>query len=629
MFDAGEFRFKAYNKQCVLRMSPFIRTNEKEEQSAFAMLLLYIPWPKEGEENLLRGSDTAVQAFHEMKCNNQLPRHVLAQISCTEKSEELLNNIGAVVYTNTNGDEEVENKEDSEEGTEPDETMSDTNAVVVDDETGEVTGSMEICHDTEENIPVMESSESVHDAQVIPQHMYNYYSRYIDNQKATYMNKYVEENSSTDTSMHARNSSNDDETYKGKIPLPREQERAAALQQRVERLTVDQRTAYEAIKNHIMNGSDFEKEPILQFITGGAGVGKSEVLSCIIEMTRLHFGKCPGLYGSVLIMGPTGAAAHHVNGFTWQSVLLKGKKDTTKKNQSKFLSQQKAETLYEHIKGVKLIVLDEISMIAAESFEEISTRFCEAICTSILDAKERAKVKSKPFAGRPTIFCGDLYQLGCVGGTPIYYTTQLTTNALKGQRIWHQIKLYNNLTISTRFRQPTSTDTSVSITSAATTTNTTAPPSTNTSNSSSTDTTTFSPLETFLRGARTGRPHSRYIDYLNANQLCINYTDAYNKCNPKAIWLTSTNKEKDPINQFMYERLKEQGNYTMDVVALHTRNNCPNEHLTRKEKETYYAISTEKTAPVVLHLAIGTRVKIKENLGTQIGEYYYAIVLVS
>lgn len=652
MFDVGEYRFKASSKPVVLRMSPYIRTNEKEEQSAYAMLLLYVPWPKEGEENLLRGNDTAVEAFHQLREHNELPQHVLTQISCTEKSEELLNDIGAVTYTIPNNEEGVDHNNILNDDNEDDEIMSDANVVVVNEDTGDV--SIDSSGNNEDNTVIMTSLEdyaieSVDGMQVVPEHVYNYYSQYINNQNATYMNKYVEENSSSSTSTHARNSDVDDRSSAGRVPLPREEERKAALQQRVARLTNDQRAAYEAMKEYIVN-SERTEQTMLQFITGGAGVGKSEVLSCIIEMARLHYGKRPGLYGSVLIMGPTGAAAHHVNGFTWQSVCLKGKKDTTTRNQTRYLSQQKAETLYDRIKGVKVIVIDEISMVSSESLEEINRRLCEAVCTSIPDPKERAKINSKPFAGLPAIFCGDLYQLGCVGGTPVYYTTRLNTHAMRGQNIWRQINLYNNLKTSTRFHQTTHADTNSngstsgniatvpSIATAASTTtttiattNTTVPASVSMSSTTNNTNTPFSPLETFLRGARIGHPASHYIDLLNAQQLCINYVDAYSKCHPKAIWLTSTNKEKDPINKFMYERLKESGNYTMDVVAKHTRNNCPNEHLTRKEKEMYYAMCGTKTAPVVLHLAIGSRVKIKENLGTQIGKLctnYFSTIVV-
>lgn len=595
MFDVGEYRFKAYAKPHVLRMSPYIRTNEKEEDSAFAMLLLYVPWPAEGEANLLRGWNSAVEAFAALKDSGLLPGHVLTQIACSQRSEELLNDIGEVTYTKKNERNENEAEDSDEESSSNNSgDIDDVMDLVTDDETGAPCVSNET---SGEDVDITEiASEVVNnaqtsDVQVITQRQNNYYSQYIANQTATYLNNYMEQNCSSSSSMssntHNNSRDNHSSSSAGRVPLQNERERREALQQRVERLTEDQRRAYDSMSKVITSDEGWEEETAIQFITGGAGVGKSEVLKCIIEMTRLHFGKCPGLYGSVLIMGPTGAAAHHINGFTWQSVCLKGKDEKYKKNQSRYLSQSKAEKLYNHIKGVKWIVLDEISMIALEGVAEISTRFCEAICTSIADARWRAKIRSLPFAGIPTTFCGDLYQLSCVGGTPVYTNTKLNASAAKGHRIWRQIKLYHNLITSTRFSGGSNEDASL--------------------------------LERFLRGTRTGNPNNHYIDILNAQQLCVSYMDAYKKCDPNALWLASTHHEKDPINKFMYERLKVSNAYTMDVVAQHSRNDCPHEQMTKKEKETYYAKSGDKLAPILLRLAIGSRVKITENLGTQIG----------
>jgi len=77
MFDVVEYRFKAYDQPCVVRMSPYIRTNADDENSAHAMLLVYVPWPLEGESNLLRGCETAVEAFATLRKAEQLPLHLL------------------------------------------------------------------------------------------------------------------------------------------------------------------------------------------------------------------------------------------------------------------------------------------------------------------------------------------------------------------------------------------------------------------------------------------------------------------------------------------------------------------------------------------------------------------------
>lgn len=593
MFDVGAYRFKAHPQPCVLRMCPYIRTNEEEEDSAHAMLLLYVPWPEGGEENLLRGHDSAVAAFEALKNSNQLPTNVLTQIATFSKSDELLNDLGNIVHLDQNEIPDVDN--DGVSGDESD--VDGMNAItnddeLSDDEKDEVNETVSSDSETSNTLQIPDSNNNNSNdgtiaVQVISKARINYMKKFVQNETATFMNKYTEENSSNDiSSVRINDNGHNNCKNVGRIPLKDEQQRRQKLKERVNRLTTDQGRAYDAIMKFINSDDVDTMEGVIQFVTGGAGVGKSEYIHCIVEGTRLHYGKQPGLYGSVLIMGPTGGAAHNINGFTWQSVCLKGFDESSTYRRT-YLTQDKAETLYKQIKGVKLIVIDEISMVSLESLYEISTRICEAICTSIADPTERKKVRNKPFAGINTILCGDLYQLSCVGGTPIYSTSPQNMCAVRGQNIWRAIKLYHNFVTSTRFAHAPDASTS--------------------------------PLETFLTGARVGNPSSRSMSLLNT-RICLNYMDAYNKAHRNALWLCSTHAAKNPINKFMYDRLQAEGAYTMDIVAKHSRNDCPPEHMTKRERERHYAKGGK--VPVLLRLAIGSRVKITRNIATQIGMEY-------
>ena len=578
LFDVGAYRFKAHPKPCVLRMCPYIRTNEEEEESAHAMLLLYVPWPEGGEENLLRGHDSAVSAFEALKKSNQLPTNVLTQIATFSKSDDILNDLGDVVHLDQN---EMPEKNDDDSG-ESDSDVDGMNAIVdddalSDDEKDEVDLSESV------NPETLDNTGKATDVQVISSKQVKYLKKFVKNEVANYMNNYTQENSSDHVpSGNSISSSN----HNKRIPLSCEEQRRQKLEERVARFTPDQRRAFDVMMQKIkgINEDSGTMEAMIQFITGGGGVGKSEYINCTAEATRLHYGKQPGTYGSVLIMGPTGGAAHNINGFTWQSVCLKGF-DETSAYRHTYLTQDKAETLYQQIKGVKLIIIDEISMVSLESLYEISTRICEAICTSIADPAERRKVHKKPFAGMNTILCGDLYQLGCVGGTPIYSTYPQNMCAVRGQHIWRTIHSYHNFITSTRFAHVAGTNTS--------------------------------PLETFLTGARVANPSNRSMNLLNT-RICLNYMDAYNKAHRNALWLCSTHQAKEPINKFMYERLQAEGAYTMDVLAKHSRNDCPPEYMTKREREKHYAKGGK--VPVLLQLAIGSRVKITRNIAAQIGK---------
>lgn len=601
MFDVGEFRFKAYQKPVVLRMAPHIRTNETDEESAHAILLLYIPWPKDGEANLFRGEESAVSAFATLKSEGKVPKHVLTQIESTKHSEEMLNDLGDVAY---NDKEDGSNVGGNEEQVFDGDSDVDDMEVLMEDKvdpenvSGERRSGTAELESTYTTVTPATTTTAPEGVQFISKEQCTYYQQYIKQRTTMFLNQYMYDNTTmgstaagSTTSSSSSSNSRTNTNVTNRIPLENDAARSVALAEWLGKFTPDQTSAFNAMMPYIIH-----RKGIIQFVSGGAGVGKSKYIDCIVEKTRLHFGKQPGMYGSVLTMAPTGCSARNVGGFTWQSALGKNR-DKNKKDQLSFLSQQKAEEVYHRIKGVKLFIIDEISMVSLESLHEISTRICEAICSSISDRAERAAVMKQPFAGVPTIFVGDLYQLSCVGGTPLYATGKLNLCATAGQKIWRSIKLYHNLKTSTRFTLGQGNDSS--------------------------------PLESFLNGARIGNPSQRYITMLNT-QICINYTDACNKSDEKSVWLTSTHKEKEPINRFMFEKLKAKGAFHMDVLAKHTRSDCSNDNMTRQDRELYYSKIGKKKAPILLRLAIGSRVKVTQNLGTQVGMYYiifYLIVL--
>lgn len=457
-FDVGAYRFKAYPRPIVLRMAPYIRTNEDDEESAYAMLLLYVPWPREGEEYLLRGEASAVAAFQVLKTANKLPMHVLTQIDTFKKSEDILNDMGDAVYA---GQEIESDNEEVEHSGDDDGSISGDSQCEEGDIMGELEDSMRditVAHSGESSIDcavgddgelmqpesLLNESNDVKDVAIINRAQCMYFTQYIKEQIAICLTKYMQENTTCNTQSNSLNGNTSNMLQGNKIPVENEAERCAEFRERRERLTIDQAGAINTIEPCIKNPA--QNDGMIQYVSGGAGVGKSEYIKCSTEMTRLHYGKQPGRYGSVLILAPTGCSARNVSGYTWQSALGKGRNEKNQKDQYSFLKQQKAEEVYSHIKGVKLIIIDEISMVSLESLHEISRRICEAICTSVPDPKERSSINSKPFGGITTILCGDLYQLSCVGGTPIYSTGKLNKNAVAGQKIWRSIRSYHNFT---------------------------------------------------------------------------------------------------------------------------------------------------------------------------------------
>ena len=370
MFDVGAFRFKAHPKQTVLRMAPYIRTNEDDEESASAMLLLYVPWPAEGEQNLLRGSESAVCAFKALKCAGKLPIHVLHQIEISKKSEEVVNDIGDVVFNNRiEGSDDSEHEEGAERSDDRDEgsndgEFGDDDGCDVDDLENAMEG-IAVEEDETEDIDKndeLEANESVRHrcstgVQIITEHQCAYFKQFIKTRITAHLNQYMEENTITCVSgIDSGNQASSSNSMSGKVPVNNEAERQAVLNTKLDRLTVDQAGAITAIRPSITDKAPSQ----IQYVSGGAGVGKSEYIKCATEITRIFHGKQPGRYGSVLILAPTGCSARNVGGYTWQSALGRGRNEKAKKDQYAFLNQQKAQEVYNNIRGVKLIVIDGI-----------------------------------------------------------------------------------------------------------------------------------------------------------------------------------------------------------------------------------------------------------------------------
>ena len=63
-------------KDCVVNLCPYVPVNDSDERSCYSTLLVHIPWPSDGEEELLRGYDCAVEYLYDLKRNGDIPSYV-------------------------------------------------------------------------------------------------------------------------------------------------------------------------------------------------------------------------------------------------------------------------------------------------------------------------------------------------------------------------------------------------------------------------------------------------------------------------------------------------------------------------------------------------------------------------
>ena len=169
-------------------------------------------------------------------------------------------------------------------------------------------------------------------------------------------------------------------------------------------------------------------EPIYIFLTGGGGAGKSHLIKTIyhtVTKTFRHVAVNPDL-PSVLLMAPTGVAAININGSTINTALGIPKEAGSN---LKPLSDQNRTQLRLLLSELRLIIVDEISMVGNTTLLHIHQRLKEIFATSA----------SKLFAGISIIAGGDFYQLPPIKKKPVFENYNIDTYNLCHP--WHLFRM--------------------------------------------------------------------------------------------------------------------------------------------------------------------------------------------
>jgi len=96
------------------------------------------------------------------------------------------------------------------------------------------------------------------------------------------------------------------------------------------------------------------------------------VIEACVLYTRLLCGKTPGSCGAVCVTAPTGNSAFNIRGSTWHSML--GSNPNKIFTAETVLNSNDIASLQYNLRGVKLFILDEISLVSAANLYEIHTK---------------------------------------------------------------------------------------------------------------------------------------------------------------------------------------------------------------------------------------------------------------
>ena len=171
----------------------------------------------------------------------------------------------------------------------------------------------------------------------------------------------------------------------------------------VQSLNEKQRDVYQHVLNWCSSMSKKHKtgitpEQLCLFVSGGAGTGKSHLISALFQMavrTLQVVGDNPDDV-RVTLTAPTGSAAHNISGVTLHSAFLLPLGQTKSYIR---LSDEKRNGMRAKAGKLQLLIIDEISMVSCNLLLQIHNRLCEI------------KGVTDPFGGISVIVFGDLFQL--------------------------------------------------------------------------------------------------------------------------------------------------------------------------------------------------------------------------
>lgn len=169
---------------------------------------------------------------------------------------------------------------------------------------------------------------------------------------------------------------------------------------------------------------DENGKPLQLFFTGPAGCGKTFTLRIIMETYNRFSQAHNSQNNSFVACASTGKAAVAIGGTTVHSAF----RITMARRSHGKLSFEVLQLYRNAFANVRVIIVDEVSMISADILNTMHTRLQDI--TGNYD---------EPFGGMHMIFCGDLRQLPPVNARPVY---KPPAKSITGAVLWQSLKYF-------------------------------------------------------------------------------------------------------------------------------------------------------------------------------------------
>jgi len=180
---------------------------------------------------------------------------------------------------------------------------------------------------------------------------------------------------------------------------------------------------------HIIHNLKNCKTDFHEFLSGGAGVGKSHEITAIVQTAVRYYTKKPGANPDsayVIICASTGKAAFNVNGVTLHSAF----RLPITKGPMYRLDDSSCNSLRTKLLDLKLIIIDEISMASLTHLYNINNRL------------QQIFQRRCPFGGIPILVVGDFLQLRPVADNFVFEKPKLIHSHIPVNTLWELFRMF-------------------------------------------------------------------------------------------------------------------------------------------------------------------------------------------